>query len=343
MKALVLHAPNTPFSLETVPDPEPGPSEAVVKVLACGSGLTIQHMKAGRGSIEYPRIIGHELTGEIIALGSGVKRLAIGDAVTAYFYLSCGHCRWCLTNRETLCENLGGNVGRDCDGGYAEYMKLPAKNFIKLPEGLDWRTYPAEIAVITDAIATPWKVIRRGRVSATDTVVVFGAGGGLGIHMLMMAKWAHARVIAVEIRPEKFEACRAAGADYVVDGGRNDVLEALQDITGGKGADVTIDFVGTDTTLRTAAEALGRGGRMVMMAGEGELRIPGQIFRGKEAEILGSRYCTKQEVADALNIVARGQVWPLVTEIGTMEDAEAIHERVAQGKVTGRAALRITP
>ena len=343
MKALVLHAANTPFSLEEVPDPTPGPGEAVAKIVACGSGLTIQHMRAGRGRIEYPRIIGHEITGEIVAVGSGVKNLAVGDAVTAYFYLSCGYCHWCLINRETLCENLAGHVGRDCNGGYAEYMKLPAQNFIKLPEGLDWRANPAEIAVITDAVATPWKVIRRGRVTATDTVVVFGAGGGLGIHMLMMAKWAHARVIAVEIRPEKFEACRAAGADDVVDGGRNDVVEALRDLTNGKGTDVAIDFVGTDTTLRTAAEALGRGGRLVMMAGEGELRIPGPTFRGKEAEILGSRYCTKQEVSDALDFVARGQIWPLVTEIGTMEDAEAIHERVAQGLVTGRAALLIAP
>lgn len=341
MKALVLHAANTPFSLEDVPDPTPGPGEAVVKVWVCGSGLTIQHMKAGRGHIEYPRIIGHEIAGEVVALGAGVDRLAVGDAVTAYFYLSCGHCRWCMTNRETLCENLGGHVGRDCDGGYAEFMKLPERNFIKLPEGLDWRSHPAEIAVITDAIATPWKVIRRGRITATDTVAVFGAGGGLGIHMLMMAKWAHANVIAVEIRPEKFEACKAAGADHVVDGGRNDVIEALRDLTDGRGADVTIDFVGTDSTMRDAAEALGRGGRMVTLAGEAELRIPGTSFRTKEAEILGSRYCTKQEVMDALDIVARGQVWPLVTETGAMEDAEAIHERVAQGLVIGRAALRI--
>ena len=108
MKALVLHAANTPFSLEEVPDPTPGPGEAVAKVVACGSGLTIQHMKAGRGRIEYPRIIGHEIMGEIVAVGSGVKMLAVGDAVTAYFYLSCGHCHWCLINRETLCENLAG-------------------------------------------------------------------------------------------------------------------------------------------------------------------------------------------------------------------------------------------
>ena len=149
MKAMVLKAANTPFVLETVPDPVPGPGEAVAQVLACGSGLTIQHYKAGRTSATFPRIIGHEITGEIVELGANVSGLEEGDAVTAYYYLYCGYCRWCLANLEPLCENLAGNVGRDCDGGYAEYIKLRADMFLKLPEGLapppapgrDWRRH----------------------------------------------------------------------------------------------------------------------------------------------------------------------------------------------------------
>ncbi len=343
MKALVLHAANTPFSLEDVPDPVAGPGEAVARVIACGSGLTIQHIKAGRNPTAFPRIIGHEITGEIVEIGSGVAGLSVGDPVTTYFYLNCGHCRWCRTGRETLCENLKGTIGRVIDGGYAEYMKLPARNFIKLPEGLDYRAHPAEVGVVADALATPLKVIRRGRVAPSDTVAVFGAGGGLGIHMLMMAKWAHARVIAVDVRPEKFAACRTAGADATVDGSRNDLLEALLDLTDGHGIDVAIDFVGTEATLRSAFDALGRGGRLVSLAGEGGLRLPSSPLRRKEIDILGSLYCTRQEVIETLDLVARGQVWPMVTEIGTMADAEAIHARLAQGLVTGRAALRIAP
>ena len=102
MKALVLHAANTPFSLEDVPDPVAGPGEAVARVIACGSGLTIQHIKAGRNPTAFPRIIGHEITGEIVEIGSGVAGLSVGDPVTTYFYLHCGHCRWCRTGRETL-------------------------------------------------------------------------------------------------------------------------------------------------------------------------------------------------------------------------------------------------
>ena len=142
MKAMVLKAKNSPFVLETVPDPVPGPGEAVARVLACGAGLTIHHTRAGRMPVEYPRIIGHEITGEIVAVGSGVTALRNGDAVTAYYYLTCGHCHFCRINRETLCDNLRGHVGRDVDGGYAEYIKLEARSFIKLPPGLDWRRHP---------------------------------------------------------------------------------------------------------------------------------------------------------------------------------------------------------
>ncbi len=239
MKAMVLKAANTPFVLETVPDPVPGPGEAVARVLACGSGLTIQHYKAGRTPATFPRIIGHEITAEIVELGAGVSSLVVGDAVTAYYYLYCGHCRWCLANLEPLCENLAGNVGKDCDGGYAEYIKLRADMFLELPEGLDHRRHAAEIGVVTDAIATPFKVVRRARIRPGETVAVFGAGGGLGIHMVMLARWAGAKVIA------------------------------------------------------------------------------------------------------ALELLASGEIWPMVTDIRKLEEAEALHRRIENGEVIGRAALLI--
>src|SRR5690349_8274747 len=106
MKALLLRAPNTPLELVTMPDPGPGAGEAVAKVIACGSGLTIQHVKAGRSRANFPLIIGHEIAGEIVAVGAGVRDLKVCDAVTSYFYLNCGHCRWCLGQLEPLCENL---------------------------------------------------------------------------------------------------------------------------------------------------------------------------------------------------------------------------------------------
>ena len=342
MKAILLTGPGQPFELATVPDPTPGPGEAVARVLACGSGLTIHHARAGRLKLNhYPRIIGHEITGEIVALGAGVTNLKIGDGVTAYFYINCGHCHWCRINRETLCENFGGYVGRETDGGYAEYINLRASNYLKLPDGIDWRKNPAEAGVICDALATPVKVINRARVTPHDTVAVFGAGGGLGVHMLKVARWARAKqVIAIDKSAAKFETAVKCGADICIDASAGNVAEQIMAATGGKGIDVAIDFVSNASTLEPALAALGRGGRLVTLGGSGKAfnADPAHMLRN-EIEIMGSRYATRQEVMDTLELVARGEFSALVTDKAPLEQAEALHQRLEKELIIGRAAL----
>jgi len=343
MKAMILNGPNMPFEMVTMPDPVAGPGEAVARVLACGSGLTIQHYKAGRTPVPFPRVIGHEITGEIVETGAGVDSLRRGDPVTAYYYLNCGYCPRCLSNLEPLCDNPKGLVGKECDGGYAEYIKLPARNFIRLPDGLDYKKHPAEIGVVTDALATPYKVLRRAHIKAGEIVAVFGAGGGLGIHQLMMANWAGARVIAVDVAADKFAACRKAGAHEVIDASKGDVVEALKDLTGGRGVDVAVDYVSSTATLEAGAKALGKRGRLVTLGGAGKpFQLSAMDLLFKELDILGSRYVTRIEIIESLEIVARGEVWPLVSEIRPLTEAEFLHERVERGVVTGRAALLIS-
>jgi len=342
MKALVLSGPKQPFEITEVPDPIVGAGEAIAKVFACGSGLTIQHVKAGRMSADFPRIIGHEIAGEIVEVGAGVSGLAVGDGVTSYYYINCGHCRWCLSGYEPLCENCLGNVGRECDGGYAEYIKLPAHLFVKFPKGIDYKKHPAEMGVAMDALATPYKVLKRGRVQPGETVAVFGAGGGVGIHQLMMAKWANARVIAIDIAEAKFQACREAGADEVINPTETDAVETLMDLTNGEGVDVAIDYVSSTSTLEAAASSLGRHGRMVTLGGAGgSFQANALEMLLKEQDLLGSRYVTRAEILETYDLVARGEVWPIVTDIRPMKEAEAIHERVEKGEVTGRAAILI--
>lgn len=342
MQAMLLKAANTPLVLETVADPVAGAGEAVAKVLACGAGLTVHHARAGRIRVEYPRILGHEITAEIVEVGAGVKDLKPGDGVTAYFYLTCGTCRWCRTDRETLCDKFGGYVGRELDGGYAEYIKLPASSFMRIPDGIDWRRYPAETGVVCDAIATPLKVTRKARLMPTDTVAVFGAGGGLGVHMLQVARWAHARrVIAIDVVATKLDACIKAGADATINASAGRVVEQLLELTQGRGIDVAIDFVSSTSTLETAFEALGKGGRLVTLAGSSGAGFTARVAQmlRRELELLGSRYASRQEVAESLELVARGELWPFAPEQVPFQEAEAIHQRLDQGLVTGRAAL----
>src|ERR1043166_270048 len=341
MKAMLLKGPNRPFEPVELPDPGPGPGEAVARVITCGSGLTIQHVKAGRRAIPFPRVLGHEITGEIVAVGPGVSSLTAGDPVTAYFYLNCGHCRWCLAQLEPLCPNSGGNVGLNCDGGYAEYIKLPAHIFIRIPEGVDYKRHPAEIGVITDALATPYKVLRRARVAPGETVAVFGAGGGVGIHQVMMAKWAHARGIAVDIASDKFDACRKAGADEVINPHNNDAAAALLDLTHGEGVDGGIDYVSATSTLEAGAKALGRRGRLVTLGGASQpFPALARDMLNKEQDLLASRYVSRTDIMAAFDLVARGEVWPLVTDVRPLAEAEAVHERIERGEVTGRAGPR---
>ena len=347
MKAMVLRAPNTPFVMETRPDPTPGPGEAVAKVLACGSGLTIEHVRAGRAPANFPIVIGHEIAGEIVAIGPRApdapgEALSIGDPVTCYFYLIDGEDRWTRSDRPSISARFRGYVGRQIDGGYAEYIRLPAQNFVKLPEGFDWKAHPAEIGVACDAIATPYKVLRRARIQPHETVAVFGAGGGLGLHQVMMCAWAHARVIAVDIVADKLAMCRKLGADAVVDASAGDVPAMIRELTHGDGVDVAIDYVSSKGTLEAAAASLGIGGRLVTLGGAGEkFTADARAMLQKELELIGSRYCTRQEVMDALAPVARGEIWPVVTETAPLADAQALHERLAQGLTVGRVALMV--
>jgi propanol-preferring alcohol dehydrogenase len=230
----------------------------------------------------------------------------------------------------------------NCDGGYAEYIKLPAHIFIKLPANLDYKAHPAEVGVVTDALATPYKVLRRAQIKAGETVAVIGAGGGLGIHQVMMAKWARARVIAVDTRPTKFDACHKAGADDTVDASSGRVAEQLLELTNGEGVDVVVDYVSSTETLQAGVKALRRRGRLVTLGGAGQtFQASSKDMLDKELDLLGSRYVTRNEILDALDLMARGEVFPLVTEVRPLAEAEAVHERVERGEVIGRAALRI--
>lgn len=342
MKALLLNGPNKPFSIETVNDPSPAKGYAVAKVLACGSGLTIQHVKAGRIIVDYPKIIGHEIIGEIVEINGKSNEYKVGDPVTAFFYLTCGQCRWCNIDRETLCDNFKGYIGREIDGGYAEYIKLPIENFIKIPESINYKNNLLETAVVCDAVATPLKVIKKARISSFDKVGVMGAGGGLGIHMLKMLKLNNISSIGIDTKTEKFDICNQNGAEFSVSPMENDLNNKIEDFTKGNDLDVVIDFVSSKASLELGASILGKGGRLVTLGGSGKQFLANSAdMLVKELELIGSRYCTKQELKDSLDLYARGLIKPLVSHKTDFNGAEDLHHKIETGDVTGRAGILI--
>ena len=340
MKALTLKGPNQPFVYENVPDPIPQNGEAVAKVLACGSGLTIQHVKAGRTQVNFPIIIGHEITAEIVELRGDCGDLKVGSPVTAYFYLTCGHCKWCKLNRETLCTNFKGYIGRQINGGYAEYISLPAKNFIPIPSSINYKENPIETGIISDAIATPLKVMKKARIEITDKVGVIGAGGGLGIHMLRMLNLYNVETIAIEAKKIKESTCLISGASNFIDPNSNSKQEVIENFTKGAGLDVIIDFVSSNKSLELGVDLLGNGGRLVTLGGSGEFfNVDSGKMLLKEIELIGSRYCSKQEVIDSLDLVSRNLISPLVTEKVRPDQANDLHDRIEKGDVIGRAGI----
>ncbi len=347
MRAMVLHQLGGPVVLEEVDKPRIGPSDALVRVRATGVGLTVVIMKGTPGRVtSYPRIPGHEIAGEVIEVGSEVQNVRNGDRVVCHFYLTCKACRFCRSGRETLCENFGGNVGMACDGGYAEYMKVPALNLCPLPEEIPF----VEASIISDAVAAPLHACKEeARVGPGDDVLVIGAGGGVGIHAVQMAKLCGGRVLAADLSMGKLELVRELGADEIIDCKKTNLSKEVERLTDGKGVDAILDFVASSQTLEAGFESLGTAGRLVILGYrppavfkvKPTFRVDPLVVLAKGIEIHGSRYVSMAELIEAVKIVKQGKIKPIVTQTFPLEEAERVHQLLQENKITGRAALVI--
>lgn len=338
MKAMILNGWNERFVLGERPDPKPGIGEAVMRVRAAGVGLTLVNMRAGRLGGSTPRVMGHELGGDIVAVGEGVNGLSVGDRCAVYFYLTCGKCRWCRGGRETLCEKFGGYVGAARDGGYAEFVCLPAENFLPIPDGLSYEA----AAVAADAVNTNWHCMReRARINPHDTVMLIGAGGGVGIHGVQVAKLFGARIIAVDVSDEKLELARKWGADEGINVRKvASVAEEAKRLTGGKGVDAAIDYVGHGETLQAAFDSLTTSGRAVAIGvGRGNVSIdPFQLVL-TEKTLTGSRHSTRTELIESMELMARGLVQPVIGMRVPFTEIETIFDVLTSETLMGRGAL----
>jgi propanol-preferring alcohol dehydrogenase len=342
MRALVLYEWGGPLKLEEVPIPKLGPREALVKVRACGIGLTLNWIRGGLMGGSVPRIIGHEVAGDVVEIGGQVTNAKIGERVCVYFYLTCGTCEFCRQNRETLCRNFRGYVGAAIDGGYAEYIKLPEENLIPIPSELSY----VDASIIPDAISTPLHALReRAQVRPHDTVMIVGAGGGVGIHAVQMARLCGGRVIAVDTSDEKLDKTKELGADATINASREDFIEEAKRLTNDKGIDAVIDFICTTDTLNKGFRSLNRGGKLVCLAhghtgpGEATLTVlPGSLV-GNEFVLTGSRCATKQEVVETMKMVSQGRIKPVVTQRFSLEEVEQAHKLLNKGEIFGRAVL----
>jgi len=316
----------------------PMEGEVLVQVEACGIGSTVLNLirrDPEDPTVTLPRVPGHELVGRVVEAPSRADRQWIGRRVTAYFYLFCGHCRTCVAGQENRCVNLAGLIGLHIDGGYAPYVVLPSRNLIDVPKGLD----PVAATVVADAVATPVHIARtRARIGFVDRVAIIGAGGGVGIHLVQVARLHGAAVAGLDVTDDKLAAISDLGAEPV----RSTDLETLDGrFWPDGGPTVIVDFVGTTQTIAWAQRSIERGGRVTVMTSfpDVDARLDPMRLVEWEASLIGSRYASRREVQIAAELVAAGRIRPMIGAIVPPDGVLDVHRRLRSGGIVGRAAV----
>jgi 6-hydroxycyclohex-1-ene-1-carbonyl-CoA dehydrogenase len=323
MKAAVFHGADAGLTVDDIPEPHAGPGEVVVRVAGCGMCHTdLHYLDHGvKPFKEPPLVLGHEVAGTVAAAGPGAPWQE-GDRVLVPAVLSCGRCRYCRAGRENLCDQLI-MLGNNIDGGYAEFVAVPGADLVRVPEEL-----PLEhAAVIADALSTPYHAVKhRGRVQAGQVVAVVGCGG-VGLNVVQCAVLAGARVIAVDVNPERLAIARTLGAEVTIDPGSVERLDRhVRHLTDG-GVDVAFEAIGRPATIRDAYALLRKGGRLCVIGyTAGDVSLSAARLMYYELEVVGSLGCGAGEYPEIIELVRAGRLTldPIVS--GTIPLA-----RIAEG------------
>jgi threonine dehydrogenase-like Zn-dependent dehydrogenase len=314
MKAVAMQGPGE-VRMETVAEPARRPGEALLRVRRIGlCGSDLNSYRGRNPLVTYPRIPGHEVAATIVELDGGHPHLAVGMDVTLSPYTSCGQCAACRNGRSNACRN-NQTLGVQRDGALAEYIAVPAEKLYPAPLGLEELCLVEPLTVGAHAVA-------RAKVSATDTVAIFGCGG-VGLGAVAAAAFRGAVTVAMDIDEEKLAIAREAGAAHVVHTGRQDPAEFLHELTGGDGPDVAIEAVGRAETFRAAVDLVSFTGRVVYIGYAKEpVTYETRLFVQKELDILGARNAQPEDFRQVIRMLEehRFPVQKAVSIVAPMEE-----------------------
>lgn len=348
MRAGVVHTFGGPevLSVEEVPRPEPGQGQVLIRLRAAGLNRADILVREGRfAEIErqqpLPIILGVEGSGEVAELGEGVTSPQVGQRVMVLPMLTCGTCADCAAGRLSECAALR-IVGEHGDGTYAEYIAVPARNAIPIPDSSPLSH--EELAVTLVAAMTGWHMLHtRGRLRSGETVLVVGAGSGMGSAAVRLASSMGARVIATTGTDEKCAQLRKLGADSAINyRSRPDVHAAVREMTCGRGVDMVHDTVG-GATFQESILSLRHGGRLVAMGSHSgrvaEVNLV-SIHRN-EIDIRGAHTAHLGEIAEFLPLLADGSLQPVLDSVFSLEEAADAQRRLASDQRLGKVALTV--
>jgi len=326
MKSVRMVETGKPLEMQEVQMPEFGEKDILVRVRAAGICHSDAHYRAGRSAMgQMPITLGHEVAGIVERVGAQVSDVRAGDRVCLHYNISCGDCDYCKMGHEQFCHTVK-MLGHHVDGGYAEYIVVPARNAIPLPEEIPFE----QGATLMCASATAFHALGKGRVKAGETVAVFGVGG-LGLSAIQLAKAMGAvEVYAVDIQQDKLELASEYSA-IPIDASRVDAVEEIRQLTKGRGVNVALEMIGLRKTMEQAIDSVGNLGRAVMV-GLNQQAISINTYMqvlGKEAEIIGSNDHLLAELPVLVDLARRNilDTSRVVSQIIPL-DADRINQRL---------------
>jgi len=323
MEAVRLVGIGEPLQMQELPLPLVGDNDVLVRIRAAGICHSDVHYRAGTSPVKpLPVTLGHEISGVIDQVGQRVSHLQVGDRVCLHYLVTCGDCYYCSTGNEQFCVQ-GQMLGKHRDGGYAQYIAVPARNAIVLPKEISFE----QGAVLMCSSATALHALRKSRLRPGETVAIFGVGG-LGMSAIQLARASGAlEVYAVDINDGKLALAAGYGA-IPINAACSDSVAEIRRLTGGQGVDVAIEMIGLPQTLHQAVQCLAVLGRAVWVGISGHpvaLDSYHEVL-GKEAEVIGSDDHLLQELPLLMEYARRGVLDLSAVVTRTVElDADAIN------------------
>lgn len=340
MKAILLKKPGGPevLTYDDINTPVPEAGEVLLKVEATSVNHLDIWIRKGLTAYgtKYPHILGCDIAGTIVDMGTNVEDLKVGDRVFVDPGLRCFRCEFCLSGNDNICKTFG-IIGATINGGYAEYAVLPAKNVIKLPETIDFKT----AAAFPLTYQTSWHMlIGRAGLRPGETVLVIGGASGIGIAAVQIAKLGGAMVIATAGDDKKLELLSSIGADHVINHNRESIYEKVKTITDNQGVDVVFEHVGP-ATFTDSIKSMKKGGRLVTCGATTgpEVNLDLRYIFSRQLSILGSIMGTRAELLKITGLIERGILRPVIDSVYPLKDAPEAHRKIENRAVTGKIIL----
>jgi NADPH:quinone reductase-like Zn-dependent oxidoreductase len=342
VKAILFRQHGGPEVLQyvDVPDPEPRPNEALVRVRACALNHLDLWVRGGLPNvpIPLPHIPGSDVAGEIAKVGAEVATLRVGQKVVLAPVVSCGKCAACVAGLDNQCRQAT-NLGYMIDGGCAEFVRALEVNCLPHPENLSFE----EAAAVPLVFQTAWHMlIARAQLQPGETVLILGAGSGVGSAAIQIAKFFGASVITTAGSDAKLEKARQLGADHLINHKTQRIRDEVRRITGKRGADVVFEHVGTATWDDSLA-SLALAGRLVTCGNTTgyDAKVDLRFLFSRQLSLLGSYMGVKSELHTVMKLVSAGHLKPVIDRIFPLQEAAAAHTYLESGQQFGKVVLKV--